>query len=116
MTTTVAGTLKIANEVIADIAGYAALESYGIVGMAATELANGIATLLPKNKLRKGVEVTTTASGVKIDLYIVVEHGAPIAQVSRNLADRVTFVLKDLTDIPIDSVEVHIQGVKVSNS
>lgn len=113
MSSKVTGSLKIANEVIADIAGYTALESYGVVGMAAPTLENGIATLLPNTKLRKGVEVSATNVGVRVDLYIIVEHGTGIAQVSRNLADRVRFILSDLTEVPIDTVEIHIQGIKV---
>ena len=109
----VPGALHIANDVIADIAGYVALESYGVVGMAGPLLRDGIATLLPTHKLRKGVEVGVGESGIRVDLYVIVEHGTNIAQVSRNLEEHITFSLTDLTAVPIDQVVVHVQGVKV---
>ncbi len=116
MSNPVPGSLHIANDVIADIAGYTALESYGVVGMAGPLLRDGIATLLPTHKLRKGVEVTIGEGGVRVDLYIIVEHGTNISQVSRNLEDHLKFVLTDLTEVPIDVVEVHVQGVKVRDN
>ena len=66
------GSVHIANDVLADLAGYAALESYGVVGMAAPTLREGVAQLLPKQKLRKGVKVTSGDAGVGVDLYVVI--------------------------------------------
>lgn len=116
MNNSVPGSLHIANDVIADIAGYTALEGYGVVGMAGPLLKDGIATLLPTHKLRKGVEVADTDTGVRVDLFIVVEHGVAIAAVSRNLEEHVAFVLKDMTGVTVDDVVVHVQGVKVRDA
>ena len=113
MAETVPGGLSIANEVIADIAGYAALESYGVVGMASPTLTDGIAKLLPASRLRRGIQVELTEEGVHIDLYVIVEHGTNIAEVSRMLAERVSFVLSDSTQLSVSGVEVHVQGIKV---
>lgn len=114
MAQTVPGTLTVANDVIADMAGYAALESYGVVGMASPNLTDGIAKLLPASRLRKGIEITTTESGaIHADLYIIVEHGTNLTEVSRMLAEKVTYVLKDSAQLPVDGVDVHVQGVKV---
>ena len=75
MSETVAGSVNIANDVLADIAGYACLESYGVVGMASPSLRDGVAQLLPAAKLRKGVKVATADDGVSVDLYVIVEFG-----------------------------------------
>lgn len=109
----VPGGLSIANDVIADMAGYAALESYGVVGMAAPTLSDGIAKLLPASRLRRGIEVKMTEKGVHLDLYIVAEHGTNITEVSRMLAEKVTYVLKDSAQLPVDGVDVHVQGIRV---
>jgi uncharacterized alkaline shock family protein YloU len=109
----VAGTVQIANDVLADLAGYEALESYGVVGMASPTLADGVAQLLPRQKLRKGVKIVSTDDGVSVDLYVVIEHGTKLAEVSHNLADRVRYVLNDTADIAVKSLEVHVMGVKV---
>ena len=113
MAETVPGGLSIANDVIADIAGYAALESYGVVGMASPTLTDGIAKLLPASRLRRGIQVELAEEGVHIDLYVIIEHGTNIAEVSRMLAERVSFVLSDSTQLAVAGVEVHVQGIKV---
>lgn len=110
------GTVHIANDVLADLAGYAALESYGVVGMAAPTLADGVAQLLPRQKLRKGVKVVGGDDGVAVDLYVVIEHGTKLNEVSHNLADRVRWVLCDTADVSVKAVEVHVMGVKVRSA
>ncbi len=108
------GGLTIANDVIVDMAGYAALQSYGVVGMASPNLTDGIAKLLPNNRLRKGITVTTLEDGsIHVDLYIIVEHGTNLTEVSRMLAENVKFALTDSAQLPVDGVDVHVQGVKV---
>jgi len=109
----VPGTVQIANDVLADLAGYASLESYGIVGMASPSLRDGVAQLLPKAKLRRGVKVAATDDGVVVDLYVVIEYGTNLAEVSHNLSNRVRYVLSNTADVKVASVDVHVQGVKV---
>ena len=62
---------------------------------------------------RRGVTVTATDAGVHVALYVVIEYGTNINTVSQNLVDQVTFVLKEYARVPLDGVEVHVQGVKV---
>lgn len=113
MTQAVAGTVQIANDVLADLAGYAALECYGIVGMASPSLRDGVAQLLSRDRLRKGVAITSDGEGVKVDLYVIAEYGTQLAQVAQNMADRVKYVLTANAEVKVDSVEVHVQGIKV---
>lgn len=110
------GAVHIANDVLADLAGYTALEGYGVVGMASPTLADGVAQILPRQKLRKGVRVAGTESGVEIDLYVVVEHGVNIAEVSHNLAQRVRYAMTDMADVAVARIDVHVLGVKVRQS
>ena len=109
----VPGTVNVANDVLADLAGYASLESYGIVGMASPSLRDGVAQLLPAAKLRKGVKVHATDAGIRVDLYVIIEFGTNLTEVSHNLANRVTYVLVNTADVNVEAVEVHVQGVKV---
>lgn len=114
MAQNIPGKLAVANDVIADMAGYAALESYGVVGMADPTLRDGIAKLLPNNRLRKGIEISKNDEGkICADLYIVVEHGTNLAEVSRMLAEKVAYVLQDSAQLPVESVDIHVQGVKI---
>ncbi|MDR1774874.1 MAG: Asp23/Gls24 family envelope stress response protein [Actinomycetes bacterium] len=133
------GSIHIANEVLADLAGYAALESYGVVGMASPSLRDGLVQLLPARKLRRGVHITTvdgthspssdTDGGVEspdpasdvtslrpaveVDLYVVIEYGTQLAEVSRNLADRVRYVLTSQAEVAVARVDVHVLDIKV---
>ena len=99
MSTTIPGNLHVANDVLADMVGNAALECYGVVGMAAPNAVDGIAKILPASRLRRGVVVSSTEAGVHVELYVVI--------------DQVTFALKEYARVPLDGVEVHVQGVKV---
>jgi uncharacterized alkaline shock family protein YloU len=50
---------------------------------------------------------------VTVNLYVVIEHGTNLAEVSHNLANRVRYVLTNTAEVRVDGVEVHVQGVKV---
>ena len=113
MTQQIPGELHVANDVLADLAGNAAMQCYGVVGMTAADMADGIATLLPTNRLRRGIVVTPEEGGVHVDLYVVIEYGTNITVVSKNLVDSVTFALQQYAQVPLTGVDVHVQGVKV---
>ncbi len=113
MSATIPGELHVANDVLADMVGNAALECYGVVGMCAPTAADGIAKILPASRLRRGVVVTTSDAGVHVDLYVVVEYGTNISTISQNLTDQVSFALKEYAHVPLDGVDVHVKGIKV---
>ena len=107
------GDLHVANDVLADIVGNAAMECYGVVGMTAPNAADGIAKILPASRLRRGVVVQPRDEGVHVDLYVVIEYGTNISAISQNLVDQVTFALTEYAKVPISGVDVHVQDVKV---
>jgi len=107
------GTIQISNEVLADIAGYAALECYGIVGMASPTLRAGVAQMLSMDRLRKGVRIKSDGEGVTVDLFVVAEYGTNLAEVSHNMSERVRYVVTTNAEVRVDEVNVHIQGIKV---
>ena len=113
MNDTIPGNLHVANDVLADMVGNAALECYGVVGMAAPSAADGIAKILPASRLRRGVTVTVTDAGVHVALYVVIEYGTNINTVSQNLVDQVTFVLKEYRASRWTGLKCMCRGVKV---
>ena len=113
MSSTISGNLHVANDVLADLVGNAAMECYGVGGVCATNAADGIAKILPASRLRRGVVVNSLDEGVHVDLYIIVEYGTNIATVSRNLIDQVSFALKEYARVPLAGVDVHVMDVKV---
>ena len=112
MTEPIAGTLSVSNEVIADIAGYAAMSCYGVVGMAEQMQGAESVRLLPGQRLRKGVLVTTTESGLTVDLHVVLEAGVNMRSVSDNLSSSVAFTLSEIAQIDPASLKIAIHGMK----
>jgi len=113
MSSAISGNLHVANDVLADLVGNAAMECYGVVGVCAPNAADGIAKILHASRLRRGVVVNSLDEGVHVDLYIIVEYGTNIATVSRNLIDQVSFALKEYARVPLAGVDVHVMDVKV---
>ena len=107
------GKLHVANDVLADMVGHAAMECYGVVGMVAPNAADGISKSLPVSRLRRGITLTTTDNGIHVDLFVVIEYGTNINAVSQNLIEAVSFVLKEQARVPVDGIEVHVMDVKV---
>ncbi len=108
----ISGNLKVSNDCIADLAGYAALECYGIVGMAAVDDRSGITYLLPITRLRKGIDVSSEDGNVVVDLHVIVEQGVNMASVSQNLRESVQFLLQKIASIDNCEVRVHIEGMR----
>lgn len=113
MSNKIEGTLQVSNEVLSDIVGYTAMECYGVVGVAAPNAVDGIAKLLPKSRLRRGIILKPGENGLHIEMYVVIEYGTNIQTVSQNLIDQVTFALSEYARVKIEGIEVHVQDVKV---
>ncbi len=108
----ISGKLKVSNDCIADLAGYAALECYGIVGMAAVDYRSGITYLLPVTRLRRGIDVSSEEGTVVVDLHVIVEQGVNMASVAQNLREAVSFLLLKIASIENSEVRVHIEGMR----
>jgi uncharacterized alkaline shock family protein YloU len=111
---TIPGALNITETVIAELAGYAALESYGVVGMAAPSVQDGIAKLLPRRRLERGILLHTDDEGVTVELHVVIENGTNLSAVSQNLADGVRYVLEPYAQVKVVDVLVHVEGIHVT--
>ena len=107
------GKIEISEEVIATIAGAAAVECYGLVGMASRKLTDGFADLLGRENLARGVVVTINDDQVVIDLYIIVGYGVKISEVAANVMERVRYTTENLTGLRVAQVNVNVQGVRV---
>ena len=105
------GRITIASDVVAHIAGHAAAESYGVVGMSAK---GRVARLLTRDRAGQGVAVSHDGNAVAIELYVVVEYGLNLAEVASGVRNRVAYEVERLTGLSVSSVEVHIQDVRRS--
>ncbi|MBE3577353.1 MAG: Asp23/Gls24 family envelope stress response protein [Limnochordales bacterium] len=109
------GRIQIANEVIAQIAGAAAMTVYGLVGMAARNVQEGLSELLGREQMSRGVEVRGGSDGVILDLHVIVEYGVKISEVAHNIMDQVRYQVENLVGLPVRQVNVHVEGVRVNS-
>lgn len=102
--------IKIANDVVATIAGKSAMEVSGVYSMAGG-FAGGISEVFGKKNYTKGIKVDNAEKGLKIDVNIIVEYGARIPDVAYEIQNRVKKSVENMTGLNIEEVNVHIQGV-----
>ncbi|MEW6522636.1 MAG: Asp23/Gls24 family envelope stress response protein [Bacillota bacterium] len=108
------GKVILSEEVIATIAGVAATECYGIVGMSSRKVADGLAELLGRENLARGVEVNLDGDRVTIALNIVIGYGTRIPEVARNVVEKVKYTVESSTGLKVARVRVNVQGVRVN--
>ncbi len=109
------GEIVIEREVIAKVAGLAAMECYGLVGMASKNMQDGLADILGWENMTKGVKVDIDGDAVSLQLDIIVEFGTNIAQVANNAMQRVSYIIQDKLGIEVEKVDINVQGVRVED-
>jgi len=112
---TTLGSINISPNAVATIAYQATLQSYGVVGLAPKNLAEGLAQTITKEPSR-GVSVHYTGEDIDIDIHIIVEYGTRIASVASSVANAVRFKVEKALGMPVHNVNVHIQGLRVSSN
>jgi uncharacterized alkaline shock family protein YloU len=111
------GQIDISNEVIATVAGGAAIDCYGIVGMASkNQIKDGLTEILRKENFSRGVIVRQEDETIYIDMYIIVSYGTKISEVAHNVQTKVKYTLDQTVGLAVDSVNIFVQGVRVANS
>ncbi len=107
------GSVRIADEVIASIAGIATMDVPGVVGMS-SGLIGGMAEMMGKKSTSKGVKVQVGTREVAVDLYIVVEYGLRIPDVALQVQEKVKEAVETATGLTVLEINVHVQGVGFS--
>lgn len=110
------GQIDISTDVIATIAGGAAVDCYGIVGMASkNQLKDGLTEILRKENFTRGIVVRQEEDDVHIDMYIIVSYGTKISEIAHNVQTKVKYTLEQTVGLTVDSVNIYVQGVSVTN-
>lgn len=107
------GTISIAEEVVATIAGLCCLECYGIVAMGTRSASDGIVEMFKKDNPSKGVKVTVKETGVSIAISIVVEYGVSIAAVAKTAIESIKYHIESMTGTTVEKVSVVVAGIRV---
>ncbi len=108
------GKIHVSPRAISTIAFHAVIHSYGVVGMASRNLVNGISKVIV-NDPSMGVDVRLDGDLINIDLYIIVEYGTRIKSVASSVANNVRYQVEKALGVPVNEVNVHVQGIRVSD-
>ena len=108
------GNIIIDNEVIAQYAGSVAVECFGIVGMAAVSMKDGLVKLLKKESLTHGIKVEISKDNkFIIDFHVIVSYGVNISTVSENLVSNVKYKVEEFAGLAVERINVYVEGVRV---
>ena len=108
------GEVTVSQRLIRDISGKVAENCYGVVGMAARSKKDGIVNLLKNDNKGRGIKVYSDNNRVVVELHIVVEFGINITSICKSIANRVRYTLETVTGIPVKSVNIRVEGIRVS--
>lgn len=111
---TTLGTISISPNAVATIAYRAALTSYGVVGLAPKNLVEGLTATITRIPAH-GVSVHYVDEKVVIDVHIIIEYGTRISTVADSVANAIRYQVEKSLGMPVHSVNVHIQGLRVSD-
>ena len=108
------GIITIDPEVIAKYAGSVAVECFGIVGMTAVSMKDGLVKLLKKESLTKGIQVgISDENKITLNFHVVVAYGVSISAVTDNLISNVKYKVEEFTGMSVDKINIYIEGVRV---
>jgi len=108
------GRVEVSPAAIASIASEAVSSCYGVVGTADKDLATGIATAISSTR-KRGIEVRIEEGRIIINVYVIVEYGVRIVAVARSVMNVVKFSVERALGIPVAEVNVHVEGLRVSD-
>ena len=107
------GEIRIGSEVIALYAGMTAVECFGIVGMAAVSMKDGLVKLLKRESITKGINVRIEDNRISLDFHVIVAYGVSICAVADNLIDNVKYKVEAFTGMDVDKISIFVEGVRV---
>lgn len=109
------GSIHISPDAIASIAYRATLESYGVVGLAPRNLAEGLARSIAQEPAR-GVSVRFDGEHIDIDVHVVIEYGTRVTSVANSVANTVRFHVEKALGLRVNAVNVHVAALRVSDA
>lgn len=104
------GKIRIADEVVKVIAGLAAIEIKGVAGMSGG-LVGGIAEMLGRKNLSKGIKVEVGEREAAVDIHVIVDYGVRIPEVAAQIQESVKAAIEQMTGLQVVEVNVNVQGV-----
>lgn len=109
------GSIRIADEVVATVAGLAAVDVEGVSSMSGGWGTDLVEKLGRKN-FGKGIKVEVTDNDTKIDIYLIIEYGYPIPTVAETVQKEVKMAVESMTGLKVSAVNVNILGVSIKKA
>lgn len=109
------GKISIDNEALAKIAGTAAAQCEGIVGMAVKSVKDGIVRLLKMESLTRGVKLHISEDRVDIEFHIIVEYGTNISKLAEKITGSVKYQLQEMAGITVNNVDIFVEGIRIAD-
>jgi len=109
------GNVYVSYHAIASVVSQSALQTYGVVGLAAKNLAEGLAQVLVKDP-SLGVDVHFDGKSIQVDLYVIVEYGTRIKEVATIVSENVKYQVEKTFGLPMTQMNVHVRGLRISNT
>lgn len=113
--TTSLGGIHISPNAVATIAYHATMQSYGVVGLAPKNFADGLVHTITREPSR-GVTVHYNGEDIDIDIHIIIEYGTRINSVATSVANTVRFRVERALGLHVNSVNVHVAGLRISDT
>ncbi len=113
--TTALGGIHISPEAVAAIAYHATLQSYGGVGLAPKNIAEGLALTIT-HEPAKGISVRFDGENIEIDIFVIIEYGTRITSVADSVANTVKYHVEKALGMPVHEINIHVAGLRVSES
>jgi len=110
------GKMALSEEAIATIAGAAATECYGVVGMAGRKMTDGLSELLGRENLSKGVTVSIDGDDVYINVSVILAYGVKIPEVARMVAEKVRYTVYNYTGLKVKRVTVNVESLRFQDT
>lgn len=109
------GKVKISEDVIATVASVAAENVDGVVKVG-SNFKSQVTDILNTKNFNRGVKVNIGERETIVDVYITIEYGIKIVEVSEKVQEEVKEAIENMTDFDVVEVNVHISGIAVKNS
>jgi uncharacterized alkaline shock family protein YloU len=109
------GGIHISPAAVAAIAYHATLQSYGVVGLAPKNIAEGLALTITREPA-KGISVRYDGENIDIDIFVIIEYGTRINSVADSVANTVRFHVEKALGMQVHEINVHVAGLRVSDS
>ncbi len=108
------GSVNVSTNVYTDIVGTAVVNCFGVKGMAARSLTDGVYHLLRKESVGKGVRVTFNEDdSISIDLHIIVDNNVNLNAVGSSIIEEVKYVVTSCTGTEVRAVNVYIDSMMI---